>query len=260
MTHVTGSANCEPRTRVSASRSRGSRELKKNMHLPGGPAEKRPCPVVPFRPEDRWQAFEGMFLASRPEFIRLAYGILRNSEDAEDAVQDALLSTYVHLRSFEGRSALKTWFTRVVVNASLMIRRKRRPARNEFIPELPGAGNSLALDRLPASKPDPEMRYGRTEALERIAALISKLSPTLREALTMTYFDEMSPKIAGALSGVTAGTFKSRLSRAKRYLRRHARQSIAVPIRSATRLPFFRSKTEFSAATPAELSSRATAV
>jgi RNA polymerase sigma-70 factor (ECF subfamily) len=47
----------------------------------------------------------------------MAYTILRNKEDAEDAVQDALLSAYVHLRAFEGRSALTTWFSRIVLNA-----------------------------------------------------------------------------------------------------------------------------------------------
>jgi DNA-directed RNA polymerase specialized sigma24 family protein len=55
-----------------------------------------------------------MFLASRAKFTGLACGILQNKEDAEDAVQDALVSAYVHLRRFEGRSAIKTWFTRVV--------------------------------------------------------------------------------------------------------------------------------------------------
>ena len=57
----------------------------------------------------------GNVLASREQFLRMAYVVLRNREDAEDALQDALISAYKHLRSFEGRSALKTWFTRVVL-------------------------------------------------------------------------------------------------------------------------------------------------
>src|SRR6202140_1253823 len=73
------------------------------------------------------EAFEEMFVASRQKFVATAHAILRNREDAEDAVQNAFLSAYLHLGSFEGRSALRTWFTRVVLNAALMIQRKRKP-------------------------------------------------------------------------------------------------------------------------------------
>src|SRR4029077_10196468 len=72
------------------------------------------------------EAFEEMVVASRSKFLAMANAILRNREDAEDAVQNALLSGYLHLPSFEGRSALTTWFTRIVVNAALMIRRKQK--------------------------------------------------------------------------------------------------------------------------------------
>src|SRR5260370_26199981 len=70
------------------------------------------------------EAFREMFVAYRPKFVAMAHAILRNREDAEDAVQNAFVSGYLHLRSFEGRSALTTWFTRIVFNAALMIRRK----------------------------------------------------------------------------------------------------------------------------------------
>jgi hypothetical protein len=69
-----------------------------------------------------------LFLTSRKRFVRIAYRILRNEEDAEDAVLDAFLSACRHLREFEGRSALTTWFTRIVMNAALMVRRKRKNA------------------------------------------------------------------------------------------------------------------------------------
>jgi acyl-CoA synthetase (AMP-forming)/AMP-acid ligase II len=52
------------------------------------------------------EAFQQMFVAYRPKFVAMAHSILRNREDAEDAVQNAFLSGHSHLRSFEGRSAL----------------------------------------------------------------------------------------------------------------------------------------------------------
>ncbi|MBA0085767.1 MAG: hypothetical protein HRJ53_12285, partial [Acidobacteria bacterium Pan2503] len=69
-----------------------------------------------------------MFVASRRKFLRQAKAILRNKEDAEDALQNAFMSAFLRLHRFEGRSALSTWFTRVVINAALMIRRSREPA------------------------------------------------------------------------------------------------------------------------------------
>jgi len=74
-----------------------------------------------------WEAIQEMFVAGRPRFVGLACSILRNKEDAEDAVQDAFVSACRHLRTFEGRSAFTTWFTRIVLNAALMIRRNESP-------------------------------------------------------------------------------------------------------------------------------------
>jgi len=51
----------------------------------------------------RKDALEEIFVASRKRFLAMAYSILRNREDAEDAVQEAFLSAYRHVRSFEGR-------------------------------------------------------------------------------------------------------------------------------------------------------------
>jgi RNA polymerase sigma factor (sigma-70 family) len=96
----------------------------------------KPNPVVKARPEvPGTDVFEQMFVASRKQFVAMAYSILRNTEDAEDAVQNAFISGYLHLRNFQGRSALKTWFTRVVLNAALMIRRKRKPVQLVSAPE-----------------------------------------------------------------------------------------------------------------------------
>jgi RNA polymerase sigma factor (sigma-70 family) len=66
-------------------------------------------------------------VASRyfPMLFRIALRRLRNVEDAEDAVQDALLSAYKHIGSFEGRAQLSTWLTRIVINVAGMKLRSR---------------------------------------------------------------------------------------------------------------------------------------
>jgi len=57
---------------------------------------------------------------------RLTYRVLRNEEDAQDALQEAFLSAYRNLKRFEGKSTFSTWLYRVAMNAALMKRRKRR--------------------------------------------------------------------------------------------------------------------------------------
>lgn len=236
------SGNCDPCIQASAGRSGSAQESSKNRRLTGRPAGT----VVPLpRVNREWQAFEEMFLASRAKFIALAFAILRNNEDAEDAVQDALVSAYVHLRRFEGRSAIKTWFTRIVLNASLMIRRKRKPGRVEFAPETPGADDPFGMDRIPATSPDPEMYCAEAETLRLVDGLVGELNPALREAFTMTYFDEIPAKQAGALLGVAKGAFKSRLFRAKKHLKQMAERTLVAPIRGARPFPVFHRQADF---------------
>jgi RNA polymerase sigma factor (sigma-70 family) len=198
-----------------------------------------------------WEAVQEMFVASRPKFVALAYSILRNKEDAEDAVQNAVLSAYLHLRDFEGRSAFTTWFTRIVLNAALMIRRKRKHSWIDSQRE-----SSTSTDETPwtetiaTAQPDPEMMYAEEETLQLIDVLLGRMSPLLRQAFTMTYYQEMSNEEAGALLGVTTGTFKSRLFRARRHLMRQASRLLPGPIRRANASPYPSRKSAFQALAP----------
>ena len=227
MNFTTASANSARHIRTTGIRLRRTRESR----LAAGRLT-HPITNVPSGPETsptsesrEWLVFQEMFIVFRPKFIKIAYSILRNREDAEDAVQDALLSAYIHFRSFEGRSALKTWFTRIVVNASLMMRRKRKPftAGSDDISQL--------VKAIPDAQPEPEKQYAQAESQKRIHGLIKKLSPAFQEALAITYFDEMTARQAGALVGVTTGAFKSRLFRAQKQLADRAGRSFSVSSR-----------------------------
>lgn len=233
MTDLSGFGSCGPHPQARDGRHGRSLGSNQDERL----AERASGTALALPPQSgEWEALEEMLLASRAKFLSLAFGILRNKEDAEDALQDALLSAYVHLRKFEGRSAVKTWFTRVVLNASLMIRRKRKHAQLEFALE---ADDAFGMNQIPASQPDPEMHCAETETLDLVDVMIRKLSPPLQQALTMTYFDEIPAKQAGALLGVATGTFKSRLCRAKRHLKHLARRSRVAPTRGVAPFRFF---------------------
>jgi RNA polymerase sigma-70 factor (ECF subfamily) len=180
------------------------------------------------------EAFEEMFVASRPRFVAIARTILRTREDAEDAVQNAFLSGYLHLRSFEGRSALRTWFTRIVLNAALMIQRKRKPTTIQPLSENSNSHDVIWTENIPATEPDPEMVHSERETLQLIDGILGKLKPALRQAFTMTYFDELSGPEACAMLGVSPGTFKARLFRAKRQVFDQTERALVAPIHKKT--------------------------
>ena len=104
------------------------------------------------------------------------------------------------------------------MNAALMIRRKRKSAWIGALPESGSANDIPWTDTIPDSQPNPEMIHAEAETFQLIDVLLKRMSPVLRQAFTLIYYDEKSCSEAGALLGVTTGTFKSRLFRAKRIL------------------------------------------
>lgn len=240
MNYPTGPGNCARRACAVATDARHSVGVNINVRSSSPTASKRLTRKFTQSQSEvgGWEAIQEMFLAGRPRFFGLAYSILRNKEDAEDAVQDAFLSACRHLRMFEGRSALSTWFTRIVLNAALMVRRKRKPSWTEPHAEPLSADDTSWIEKIPDSQPDPEMVYAESETVQWIEGWLGTMSPMLRQAFTMTYYDELSNAEAGALLGVTTGTIKSRLLRARRHLTNQASRSALAPIRKAVRSQF----------------------
>jgi hypothetical protein len=74
------------------------------------------------------RAQEELFATHSARLYWTAYAVVRNKEDAEDAVQNSLCNAFINLRSFKGRSSFSTWLTRIVINSALMIRRRKTVA------------------------------------------------------------------------------------------------------------------------------------
>ena len=240
MTYALGIANSIGQSRKVAARKSLPvfERLKKNVHsaAPNSPSYG-PRKLEEIREEfPRNRALEDMFVASHNRLVAVAHSILRNREDAEDAVQEAFLSADRHWRSFEGRSALRTWLTRIALNAAFMILRKRK-RRLSTIHPLP-QNNTLHevnwTEHVPASGPDPEMIHAERETLQLIDGIVGKMKPVLRQAFIMTYFDELSGAEASAMLGVSPGTFKARLFRAKRQVFAETGRALVTPIHKKT--------------------------
>jgi RNA polymerase sigma-70 factor (ECF subfamily) len=164
------------------------------------------------------QAVETLFRRYQRPLFQTALRVLGNTEDAEDALQDGLLSAYRNLRRFEGRSQFSTWLTRIVINAALMRRRsaKARPAVS--LDETPREEELPATERFADNGPTPEQVFANTEIREMISENLDELSPLLRTAFVLREVQGYSTGEAAKKLGVTENTLKARLWRARHQL------------------------------------------
>jgi RNA polymerase sigma-70 factor, ECF subfamily len=164
-----------------------------------------------------------VLLASRKQLFRVAFRILKNEEDAEDAVQDAMISAFRNFGRFEHRSQITTWLTRIVVNASLMIHRKRRSAVVWSLQETV-ADDTIFAETIPDHQPNPEFAYQRVESLASVNALLNEMNPLLGQAVKAAYYDELSTSEASSALSVPISTFKARLFRGTHLLQKKVRK------------------------------------
>jgi RNA polymerase sigma-70 factor, ECF subfamily len=164
------------------------------------------------------QAVETLFRRYERPLFQTALRVLGNTEDAEDALQDGLLSAYRNLKRFEGRSQFSTWLTRIVINAALMRRRsaKARPAVS--LDEPPREDELPASERFADDGPTPEQVFANIEIREMISENLDQLSPLLRTAFELREVQGFSTGEAAKKLGVTENTLKARLWRARHQL------------------------------------------
>jgi RNA polymerase sigma-70 factor, ECF subfamily len=164
------------------------------------------------------EAMEALFRRYHRPLFQTALRVLGNAEDAEDALQDGLLSAFRNLKRFEGRSQFSTWLTRIVINAALMRRRsaKARPAVS--LDETPREDELPASERFADDGPNPEQVFASTELREIISENLEELSPLLRTAFVLREVQGYSTGEAAKKLGVTENTLKARLWRARHQL------------------------------------------
>ncbi len=158
---------------------------------------------------------------------RTVFGIVRNAEDAEDAMQDALLRAYQSLDDFRGTARFSTWLTRIAVNAGLDKVRARKTHDSlddlrddaedgEFQPRFVQAWGPAAS---PAASDDPERAHARAERRALVEAALLTLPLKYRLAVMLRDIQQMSTEEAAAALGLGVPTLKTRLLRGRLMLR-----------------------------------------
>jgi RNA polymerase sigma-70 factor, ECF subfamily len=162
-----------------------------------------------------------------PSLHRSAYRVLGNAVDAEDAVQDALLSACTHLDQFRGESQISTWLTAIVVNSARMQLRDRRRQVQVSLDEPVGEDQQYSIsERLAGPGLNPEQEYRNCELIRHIRQLITNLSPNLRRTFQLRDLDGLSVRETAEVLGIPTGTVKAQLARARKKLKRSMQRAL----------------------------------
>jgi RNA polymerase sigma-70 factor, ECF subfamily len=174
------------------------------------------------------QAMEAVLSHRLPSFYRTAYRFLRNTADAEDAVQDALLSAYKHLHEFRGQSQMSTWLTVIVKNcARMQLRRRPRHVHVSLDEPISQEQEYSVAEQLADNRPNPEDECQVTELKARLRELAAQLPPALRRTFQLRALQGLSIHETARILEVSEGTVKAQLSRARAKLTRSIRRGSA---------------------------------
>ena len=166
-------------------------------------------------------AFDALVRRESGKLLAVARRILRSEEEAQDAVQDALLSAFQNLDRFEGNARLSTWLHRITVNAALMRLRSKKRRREDAIEELlPGfAEDGHHLVPVQTFHDGAEAEIASAEISAIVRSAIDELPDSYRLVLVLRDVEGMDTAEAAAALGIGPDATKMRLHRARQALR-----------------------------------------
>ena len=166
-------------------------------------------------------AFSECVRAHCGRMLAVARRILRNEEDARDAVQEAFLSAFKQIHKFQGGSRLGTWLHRIVVNAALGRLRnlQRRPERS-IEDLLPHFGEDEHQSDPPVPwRATPETGMQQRETRQLVHQYIDQLPESYRTVLLLRDIEGLDTEETAQMLSTSSGVIKTRLHRARQALR-----------------------------------------
>ena len=174
------------------------------------------------------EQFSEMVEAYSSMAYNIALRMLRNTADAEDAVQEAFISAYRAFPKFKGQSKASTWLYRIVVNACLMKIRKEQ-VRSKYLTNT-GYDDSLIPNWRDADSPnEPERAALNSELRDVLDEGLDRLSPELRAAVVLRDVQGFTTEEAATTLDLTVSALKARLHRGRVLLRKHLEGYLAKP-------------------------------
>jgi len=161
------------------------------------------------------ETFARLVINSTDSLYRVSKSILQNDSDCEDAVSEAITIAFQKLDSLKKDEYAKTWLTRILINECFHIRKHQN--RIALFPD--NMESVLNSQNYPANRnaADSDTYFDLYEAMQ-------KLTDNHRLVITLYYYEGYSVKEIAKLTGVTQGTVKSRLGRARNQLKQFLKE------------------------------------
>jgi RNA polymerase sigma-70 factor, ECF subfamily len=182
-------------------------------------APKSPQPDPAMQEPDR---FDRLYRDHVDLIYRYAYRLCGETEAAKDLVQETFLNAYRGLKDFRGEARISTWLYTIASRVCIRMRRKRKgePERelslDDFVPTSEG---EFRL-QVPMEGLSPEEALQNKELRQALDQAIEKLPGKYRVALVLSDMEGLSAKEVGTIMGLTERAVKSRLHRARLFVRR----------------------------------------
>jgi RNA polymerase sigma-70 factor (ECF subfamily) len=163
------------------------------------------------------RAFEALMRRYNRRLFRVARGVLRDDNAAEDAVQEAYLSAFTHLAQYQPSGKFGAWLARIALNEALMIRRRTRADTVSL--EEPSSSASAPAEA-PAAEPAVTYEYDEVlHARQLLERAIDGLSEGFRLVFILRRVEQMSAAETAQSLGINEVTVRTRLHRAQRQLK-----------------------------------------
>jgi RNA polymerase sigma-70 factor (ECF subfamily) len=173
------------------------------------------------------EALEALLREVQPRLYRFSMKMCRHTEDAEDVLQDSMLTLARSFKDFRGASSFSTWLFTIARSYCIKKRRKSKfaPAREESLDGL----SPHERRNLESPGPDPEEQAEAAEVWERVQFGIQQLEPGYREVLVLRDIEGLKAKEVAEIVGISIPAVKSRLHRARAELRDNLAAQVYTP-------------------------------
>lgn len=149
----------------------------------------------------------------------MAYNLLSDYQDAEDATQDTFIKAYKSIASFKGDSAFTTWLYVICRNSCNDILRKRQ--KHSAVSSIDAdESDDSPIKEIKSDAPTPEEQVELSETQALVREAINSLKPEYKEVLILSDIQQLSYDEVSAILKIPNGTVKSRLNRARNALRK----------------------------------------
>jgi len=173
------------------------------------------------RLEEARERFAELITRHQRRATRIAFHYMRDAADADEAVQDAFIKSYLHLSTFRDELPFEVWFTRILINGCLD-RLKQRRRREKWIapPALDPSGvERNPAEYLPARGPSPEEQLLSEERRRQLTEALAQLPERQRLVFMLSHFEGRTSREVSAMTGLNESTVRVHLFRAIRRLR-----------------------------------------